>query len=168
MPWFGPLWVKSQAEVAEFWFLRGREEQHWSSSMKRSAFSFGLGAVAMMLGLAGSAQAADLEGELGILDPLNANGGINPATAVAWEAGDTYRLVFVTSTRTTAESRDIAYYNAFVQDAADDADLGGTWKAIASVQVSAPVGADPGGYVNARDNTSTNENVDPLDVPIVL
>jgi len=65
--------------------------------------------------------------------------------------GDTYQLVFVTSTFTDATSSDIGDYNAFVQAAADAAGigLGGTlgtsgnvsWTAIASTPT-----------VNARDN----------------
>ena len=61
---------------------------------------------------AASANAA-LTSQLGILD-LTANGGINPATGVDWEAGDTYRLAFVTSGTILGTSTSIATYNAFV------------------------------------------------------
>ena len=65
------------------------------------------------------------------------------------QAGDQYRLVFVTSTSTSTTSSSIAYYNAFVTKAAnlDPAleSLGTTWTAIASTST-----------VAARDNTDTN------------
>jgi len=99
--------------------------------------------VAMAL-FAGTANAG-LVTELGILD-LTANGGINPATGLAWEAGDTYRFAFTSSGLTTATSSDINYYNNFVQNLANSAGLGGaTWKVIGSTPT-----------VDARDNTSTN------------
>jgi hypothetical protein len=64
-------------------------------------------------------------------------------------AGEHYRLAFVTSTSTSATSSSIAYYNAFVTEAAnlDPAleSLGTTWTAIASTST-----------VTARDNTDTN------------
>jgi hypothetical protein len=87
--------------------------------------------------------------QLGILD-LTANGGINPATGAVWKEGDAYRFAFSSSTGTDATSKDIDYYNTFVQDLADasglgiGAGVGVTWKAIAST-------AD----VAARDNTET-------------
>lgn len=63
------------------------------------------------------------------------------------QAGQTYRLAFVTSTTTDATSTDIGVYNMFVQNLADSvADLAGlnaTWTAIAST-----------GTVNAVDNIS--------------
>ncbi|MCC6682075.1 MAG: hypothetical protein IT445_14330 [Phycisphaeraceae bacterium] len=47
--------------------------------------------------------------------------------------GDTYQLVFVSSTTTTAQSSDISYYNSFVQAAAAATGMGQiTWHAIAS------------------------------------
>jgi len=116
------------------------------------------------IGLMAGAANADLVTELGILD-LTANGGINPATSAAWAAGDQYRLVFVSSTRTNALSGDIAYYNAHVQSAANAAGLGSvTWNAIASTS------AAHGGTatVDARDNTSTNVTVDPIGMGIFL
>jgi len=94
--------------------------------------------IAALAGLAlaaGSANAA-LTSQLGILD-LTANGGINPATGFAWEAGDTYRFIFATSTGTAATSTDIATYNTFVQNAANASGLGiggVTWKALASTE----------------------------------
>jgi PEP-CTERM motif len=64
-------------------------------------------------------------------------------------AGDQYRLAFVTSTSTNAMSSNIAYYNAFVTNAADLdpalESLGTTWTAIASTST-----------VAARDNTNTS------------
>mgnify|MGYP002623760887 CR=1 FL=1 len=99
------------------------------------------------LSLASSAD-AQLVSELGILD-LDANGGINPATGFAWEAGDQYRLTFVTSTTRDATSTDINVYNDFVQGVAGSSttfsNLGdATWKVIGSTEA-----------VNARVNTGT-------------
>jgi hypothetical protein len=66
--------------------------------------------------------------------------------------GDTYRLVFVTSTERDAMSSNIADYNAFVTAAANSVPellaLGTTWKAIGSTET-----------VDARDNTGTNPGV---------
>jgi hypothetical protein len=92
----------------------------------------------------------ELAGQLGVLDVVNANGGINPATGLAWAAGDTYRLIFLTSQTTNATSTDIATYNTFVQGVAAASltypDLGnGSWKILASTET-----------VDARDNTGTN------------
>ena len=89
-----------------------------------------------------------LTSQLGILD-LDANGGINPATGAAWQAGDTYRLVFVSEGTIAASSTDIATYNAFVQAEAASSttytNLGTvTWTAIASTAT-----------VNAQVNTGT-------------
>jgi hypothetical protein len=65
--------------------------------------------------------------------------------------GDTYQLVFNSSTTTNALSSDINFYNNFVQAAADAAGLGAsesvTWRAIASTasidaRVNAVVGAN--------------------------
>ena len=87
----------------------------------------------------------------GILDTdedflsLTTNGGLNPATGAAWVAGDTYRLVFVSSTRRNASSTDINDYNTHVQNAADAAGYGSvTWKAIASTVA-----------IDAIDNTNS-------------
>lgn len=89
-------------------------------------------------------------------DPLNiltaeTLNGKNPATGLPWKAGDTYRLVFVTSGTRSAKSNNIDNYNAFVQAAADASPLGlsgVSWKVIASTDT-----------VDARDNTSTNTSV---------
>lgn len=87
---------------------------------------------------------AQLNTELGILD-LTANGGINPATGTAWKAGDTYRLIFVSSTIRDATSSDISDYNTHVQNAANSAGLGAVnWYAIGSTNT-----------VDARDNSFT-------------
>jgi hypothetical protein len=99
--------------------------------------------------------------QLGVLDVVNANGGINPATGQAWKAGDTYRLVFVTSGTTTCDSTDIATYNNFVQGLAAAStsypNLGsGNWKAVGSTAT-----------VAARDNTSTNPSANGVGEPIV-
>ncbi|MEO1513647.1 MAG: T9SS type A sorting domain-containing protein [Bacteroidota bacterium] len=87
---------------------------------------------------------AQMIGELGILD-LTANGGINPQTGSAWAIGDTYRLIFVSSTTRNATSTNIADYNSHVQSAATAAGLGSVnWYAIASTST-----------VDAVDNTFT-------------
>lgn len=57
--------------------------------------------------------------------------------------GDRYRLVFVTSGKTQAESEDIEYYNGFVDGYGDTA-LDSDWRAIGSTSM-----------VNARDKTDT-------------
>ena len=104
----------------------------------------------------------DLTGELGVLDVVNANGGINPATGLEWAQGDSYRLVFITSQTTDAQSADIATYNAFVQGVAAASstypDLGnGQWKVMASTVA-----------VDARDNTGTNPGTDGTGVAMFL
>lgn len=91
--------------------------------------------------LAGSANAA-LTSQLGVLD-LTANGGINPATGFAWEAGDTYRLIFASSTGIDATSADISVYNAHVDGLATSAGFDSVdWFAFASTPTT-----------DARDNT---------------
>lgn len=93
---------------------------------------------------------AQLAGQLGVLDPQNANGGINPQTGVAWAEGDTYRLAFYTEDKRNALSNEIDDYNAFVQSVAAGSskfpDLGlGTWKVLGSTAT-----------VSARQNTGTD------------
>jgi hypothetical protein len=83
-----------------------------------------------------------------VTPPLPAlSGPITVAPGVA--AGDQYRLAFVTSTNTDATTSSIAYYNVFVNIAANLepalSSLGTTWTAIASTAM-----------VAARDNTNTN------------
>ena len=124
------------------------------TTRKRISTVLTLAAVAMAV-LAGSAQAGSLEGQLGILTPGTLSGN-NPATGAPWAVGDQYRFAFHTSAKTTAESADIATYNAWVQGLADastaydiGADDGVTWKVIGSTS-----------EVDARDNTSTNPTVD--------
>jgi hypothetical protein len=71
--------------------------------------------IAAGLGLtlaAGSASAAALQSQYGILD-LTANGGINPNTGAAWQAGDQYRLAFHTDGTISGESNDPGVYDAF-------------------------------------------------------
>ena len=93
---------------------------------------------------------AGLVGQLGVLDEawFLAN-PTNPGTTVAWELGDEYHLVFVTSTTRDATSSVIGDYNEFVTDAAQN-NVGsmfyGTeteWKCIGSTDA-----------VDARDNAS--------------
>ena len=66
---------------------------------------------------------AQLVSQLGILD-LSANGGINPHTMMPWAAGDTYRIVFVSSTPRDGTSSNIADYNMHVDTLASQAGLG--------------------------------------------
>ncbi|MDA7888555.1 Ig-like domain-containing protein [Akkermansiaceae bacterium] len=98
---------------------------------------------------------AELVGQLGILSSGTLTGN-NPTTGLPWQAGDKYRLIFHTSARTTAGSGDIETYNTWVQGLANastvydiGADDGAIWKAVGSTDV-----------VDARDNTSTNYQVD--------
>ena len=102
-------------------------------------------AVAFVLLTSGTASAV-LVSEVGVFN-LSANGGINPVTNAPWQAGDKFRLAFITSTTRNATSTNINDYNAFVQAAANASSLGlgaASWKAIASTET-----------VNARVNTST-------------
>ena len=112
-------------------------------SLKHTAASL---TAIVLLGMVGSSH-GQLSGQLGILD-LTANGGINPATGAAWQAGDSYRFIFASSTGRDATSADIADYNTFIQNAADASPLGlglATWKALASTET-----------VAANVNTSTD------------
>ena len=75
-----------------------------------------------------------------------------------------YRLVFTTSVGHDAQSPDIEVYNAWVQGLADAAGIGTGgiygdlgWKVIGSTDT-----------IDARDNTSTNPDVDGTGVPIYL
>ena len=85
-----------------------------------------------------------------------------PVTVPTLPIGAQYRLAFVTSETTDATRGDIAYYNNFVTNAAENVPeldaLGTTWTAIAST-------ADG---VDARDNTQTNTSVHGDGVPIFL
>lgn len=113
------------------------------------------------LALATTAHAATLAGQLGILD-LTANGGINPANGSAWEAGDQYRFVFVVSAANALDPNDktIADFNAHMQTVANGSSLNigaATWKVLGSTA-----------EVDARDNTSTNPNVDGTGHAIML
>jgi hypothetical protein len=106
--------------------------------------------------------AAELVDPLGILTPQTL-AGFNPITFERWKVGDQYRLVFITSSKITATSTDIAIYNAWVQGLANrspygiGANQGVTWKVIGSTD-----------SVDARDNTSTNPQVNGLGCPIYL
>ncbi len=96
---------------------------------------------------------------LGVLN-LTANGGINPATGNLWQAGDKYRLIFVTSGTTTCNSTDIVTYNTFVQGLANASTafpaLGSvTWKVVGSTAA-----------VAATDNTGTNPGVNGVGEPV--
>jgi hypothetical protein len=93
----------------------------------------------MVLALAPAAQAADI--------PLG-----NPLVPTGVGVGDTFQLVFVSSTTRDATSDLIADYNTHVQNAANaTTDLSGyTWKAIASTQTD---------NVQANANVSVTEAV---------
>jgi len=129
------------------------------SRTRVSARLVGICAVFLATAFATQAHAA-VEGQLGILD----TSGTNPATGAAWAAGDTYRLVFVSSTRSDAQSADIADYNAHVQAAADTStipELGTvTWYAIGStatvdaVDNTHTTGTDPDGAFFLVDGTT--------------
>ena len=107
----------------------------------------------LVFGLASVTASASLVGELGILD----TSGTNPLTGQPWKAGDTYRLVFVSSETTPATSTDIFYYNSFVQSVADGASLGSVnWYIVGSTAA-----------VDARDNTGTNPWA-PTDVSVPI
>ncbi len=111
----------------------------------------GLAEVAITAGAAGGG--GELAGELGVLDPANANGGVNPATGAAWQEGDQYRLAFHTSTKRDATSTDINDYNTFVNTVADGSVAfpslgdGDKWKVLGSTAT-----------VSARQNTGTETN----------
>ena len=114
-----------------------------------------ISATAMAAVLAISPAYAQLTSQLGILD-LTANDGINPATGEAWQAGDSYRLVFISSVAVDPQNsamNDISAWNTAVQTIANNAtghDLSSvTWNIVGST-------AD----VDARDNTSTNPTID--------
>jgi hypothetical protein len=96
-----------------------------------------------IVALASVTASAGIIGELGILDSST---GLN--------AGDQYRLVFITSTTGDTLSTDIGTYNAFAQAAADAASIGGTWNVIGSTLA-----------VSAKVNTSTDAGIG---VPIFL
>jgi hypothetical protein len=93
----------------------------------------------LVLALAPTAQAAAI--------PLG-----NALVPTGLGVGDSFQLVFVSSTTRDATSNDVADYNTHVQDAANATiDLSGyTWKAIASTNVP---------LVNANSNVSATEAV---------
>lgn len=99
---------------------------------------------------------------LGILS-LEVLSDNNPMTFQKWKAGDTYRLIFITSAKRNAISTNIAVYNNWVQGLANaslypiGADRGLVWKALGSTDT-----------VDARDNTSSNFNVDGPGGPVYL
>lgn len=110
------------------------------------------------LAFAASHASAAPTGELGILN----TSGTNPATGSQWAAGDTYHLIYVTSSATDATSTDIADYNAFVQADADANGMGSIdWFALGStVETDAVDNAVLNGPVLAvRDNSGTLETI---------
>jgi len=106
--------------------------------------------VGLVFALAPSAQAG-LTGPNGIICPT----GEHPTLARDWDVGDTYRLVFVTSTTTTGTSDDIEFYNTFVRTAAASSTQTGVsgleWNAIGSTTA-----------VSAKVNTSTGDTGFPI------
>ena len=108
-----------------------------------------------------SASNAALISQYGILD-LNANGGINPNTGVAWAAGDQYRLAFHSAETRDASSTDPAVYNGWVtaQAQLNPALAGSSWTAMIStvttnVQANTnTIPADGGLPVYAMDGSS--------------
>jgi hypothetical protein len=104
-----------------------RSEGNRRSIMRN--LGIGLLAVVGLVVFAGPAQAAPIEGQLGLLDLTKDYGlgaGVNPATGSPWIAGDPYHLVYITSTTRDANSTDIADFNAFVQADADAEGMGAT------------------------------------------
>ncbi len=91
----------------------------------------------------------DLKGELGILDVQH---GANPVTRMNWRVGDPYRLVFVSSEKTNATSKDLATYYTFVTELAKKAGIGGSWKV----------------FSGAKPHTQTEPEKDPENIPIFL
>ena len=77
------------------------------------------------------------------------------------ERGDQYRLFFATSAGRDASSPDVEVYNDFVQSVADVAPIVGEWDIDWNAVISTS-------EVDARDNTGTNDDVDPVGVPIYL
>jgi hypothetical protein len=113
---------------------------------KQTATFAAMGALALFATQQASAAGS---GQLGILD----TSGINPNTGVEWAVGDEYRLIFISSTFVDPNGSamdGIAAWNSAVQDIANAAGLGSvTWNILGSTV-----------DVDARDNTSTNPNVD--------
>jgi len=87
--------------------------------------------------------AGNLKCELGILDFSKCS--LNPATGKAWQVGDQYRLVFVSSVGTPATAPELATYDAFLQNLASNAGLGGKWQVLGSSHT-----------VDAKNHTQTN------------
>ncbi len=88
----------------------------FTPTIRRRDISFRTSLIAYLLLVSGLAQASV------VTQPPS----LNP--------GDQYRLVFVTSGIVPAESTDIAFYNDFVSNAANAANLGVDWKVIGSTQ----------------------------------
>lgn len=134
-----------------------------------------ISAAAALMIVSGSSSAATI-GELGVLDS-SANGGINPATGVAWANGDQYRLIFITSDTVAnslnnlaphgaGSSTNAADYNAFITEVAQgdySTSLvdGNTvdWFVVGSV------GATQATATGAKPNTGTDSGTG---VPILL
>jgi hypothetical protein len=111
-----------------------------------------------MAALTISANAGNATSELGIMD-LEANGGINPNTGVAWEDGDQYRLAFHTLGKHDATSNDPGVYNAFVtaQAQLNPALLGSSWLAVVSVNLDSSKTEAESPKINAKENTGTDD-----------
>lgn len=90
----------------------------------------------------------DLKGELGVLKVV---GTTNPTAFRAWQVGDPYRLMFVSSEKTDATSKDLGTYDTFVTDLAKKAGIGGSWRVFT-------------GEVHTR----TDPKKDPGNIPVFL
>ncbi len=108
---------------------------------------------------------SNLASQLGILD-LTANGGINPATGQAWQGGDRYRLVFLSSARIGGRGNMDATWNSidkWNEEAQNFAANATGWDNPGQL-VAAPTGGRPVKWnvlgstaaVNARINTATD------------
>ena len=119
---------------------------------------FALMAIITLALLAATAGAAGLKSQLGILD-LDANGGINPNTGVAWQIGDQYRLAFHTLGKHDATSNDPAVYNDFVTAEAqlNPALAGSTWFALVSVNLDSTMTQADSPKIDPKTNSGTDD-----------
>jgi len=100
---------------------------------------------------------AQLASQYGILD-LTANGGINPNTGIAWEAGDQYRLAFHTSGKIDATSNDPAEYDDFATSQAQENPALATstgWTAMLYVNMDATVAQGTSPVSNPLERSGT-------------
>lgn len=117
--------------------------------------------VSISLAITAASNAA-LVSQFGILD-LNANGGINPNTGTAWQAGDTYRLAFYTAGTIDGQSDDPAVYDAFATSQAQlnsslSSSTGWTAMVWVNTDASLPQAADLGN-IQAGESPISNPAV---------